>query len=114
MEVKGDSYRVVYDPTTTTVTFDGTLRLRGMTEYDPIVQLLDNVVAQEPDTITLDLRELQFLNSSGINILFKFVIKIRDQSNSRLVVRGSEQVAWQQKSLKNLQRLMTGVKLEWV
>ncbi|MBN1218902.1 MAG: hypothetical protein JXM69_08240 [Anaerolineae bacterium] len=113
MEVKGNNYHIIFYPETITIAFDGTLRLRGMAEYDPIVQLMDDVVAQNPDTITLDLRKLHFLNSSGINILFKFVIKIRDQSSCKLVVQGSEQVPWQKKSLKNLQRLMADVKLEW-
>ncbi len=113
MEVKGTNYHVAYNPPSTTVSFSGTLRLRGINEYDPIVQLLDDVVAENPPQITLDLCDLKFLNSSGINILFKFVIKIREQGRSKLTVVGSEQIPWQQKSLQNLRRLMAGVQLEW-
>jgi hypothetical protein len=113
MEIKGTNYHVTYDSTTSTVTLQGTLRLRGITEYDPIVELMDDVTAQAPETIILDLQKLQFLNSSGINILFKFVIKIREHGNSKLIVRGSTKIPWQQKSLQNLQRLMAGVQLEW-
>jgi hypothetical protein len=113
MEVKGTNYHVWYEPNSATVHLDGTLRLRGMTEYDPIVQLLHDVVDQAPEKITLDLHTLKFLNSSGINILFKFVIRIREQGQSQLLVRGSEQIPWQQKSLQNLQRLMVGVQLVW-
>ena len=113
MEVKGTNYHVTYDPPTSTVSFHGTLRLRGLNEYDPIVQLLDDVVGATPEKVTLDLRGLQFLNSSGINILFKFVIKVREQGQSKLVVIGSKQVPWQKKSLQNLQRLMASVELVW-
>ena len=113
MEVKGTNSHVTYEPTTSTVSFQGTLRLRGLNEYDPIAQLLDDVVDTKPAKITLDLRGLQFLNSSGINVLFKFVIKIREQGQSKLVVIGSKQVPWQEKSLQNLQRLMAGVQLTW-
>ncbi|MFC1974981.1 STAS domain-containing protein [Chloroflexota bacterium] len=113
MEIKGTNYHVTYDSTTATVALQGTLRLRGINEYDPIVELLDDVTAQEPETITLNLQNLQFLNSSGINILFKFVIQIREQGSSKLVVRGSTKIPWQKKSLQNLQRLMAGVQLEW-
>ena len=113
VEVKDTDYHVNYQPETATVSFQGILRLRGLNEYDPIVQLLDDVIAAESATITLDLRGLQFLNSSGINILFKFVIKIREQRQSRLVVLGSRNVPWQDKSLQNLQRLMAGVQLTW-
>jgi len=113
MEVKGTNYHVTYEPVTSTVSFQGTLRLRGLNEYDPIVQLLDEVVDAEPAKITLDLRGLRFLNSSGINILFKFIIKVREKGQSKLIVSGSKQVSWQQKSLPNLQRLMADVQLTW-
>jgi hypothetical protein len=113
MEIKGNGYHVIGDPTTTTVTFQGVLRLRGVTEYDHIVQLLNDMAVQEPNTITLDLRKLRFLNSSGINVLFRFVIKLREQATSKLIVHGSCQVPWQQRSLQNLQRLMANVQLEW-
>jgi hypothetical protein len=113
MEIKGTNYHVTYDPTTSTIALQGTLRLRGITEYDPIVELMDDVTVQAPETIILDLQKLQFLNSSGINILFKFVIKIREQGSSKLIVRGSTKIPWQQKSLPNLQRLMAEVQLEW-
>jgi len=113
MEVKGTNYHVTYQPATATIAFQGILRLRGLNEYDPIVQLLDDVIENQPAKINLDLRSLQFLNSSGINILFKFVIKIREQGRSKLVVIGSKQVPWQEKSLQNLQRLMAGVQLTW-
>ena len=113
MEIQGDEYQVVYNPTTSTVNIKGVLRLRGITEYNQIVQTLNDVAAEKSDTITVDLRELEFLNSSGINILFKFVVRVRELASSNLVVRGSSQIPWQQKSLNNLPRLMADVKLEW-
>jgi hypothetical protein len=113
MEVKGESYHVIYDPTTAVLAFQGALRMRGMVEYAPIMQLMDKVAALAPTTITMDLRDLQFSNSSGISVLFQFVIKMREQGSSNFIVRGSEQVFWQQKSLQNLQRLMAGMQLEW-
>ncbi|MBN1991273.1 MAG: hypothetical protein JW953_01105 [Anaerolineae bacterium] len=114
MEVKGEGYHISYDATTATVALQGVLRLRGVTEYASIEQLLGDVVALKPSQITLDLRKLRFLNSSGINILFRFVIQVREQGNSQLVVQGSPQIPWQKKSLQNLQRLMTTVQLKWV
>jgi hypothetical protein len=112
MEIKGDGYHIIGDPTTTTVTFRGVLRLRGVTEYDHIVQLLNDMAIQEPNTINLDLRELQFLNSSGINALSKFVIRVRNHKTSKLLVQGTEKYPWQSKSLTNLQRLMPDIQLE--
>ncbi|MCC5618427.1 hypothetical protein LC605_25745 [Nostoc sp. CHAB 5836] len=113
MEIKTENYNIWYDAAAKAVIFQGSLRLGGMEEYAPIVQLLDNVVVERPLTLTLNLRELKFLNSSGINVLSKFVIKVRQQKNMQLMVQGSTNIYWQGKSLKNLQRLMPSLELEW-
>lgn len=111
MELKTDDYQVAYDPIATTVTFQGSLRLNGMQEYAPIVELLETVAESAFPRITLDLQALRFLNSSGINVLSKFVLKVRQQANTQLLIRGSKSIPWQGKSLKNLQRLMPDLTL---
>ncbi|MGK7955796.1 MAG: STAS domain-containing protein [Crocosphaera sp.] len=112
MEVKTNDYCVTYHPDTVTVSFQGSLRLSGSEEYTPIVELLDEAAKDEPETITLDLKELEFLNSSGISMLSKFVINIRKKKSSAIAVKGSNAIPWQGKSLKNLQRLMPTLTLE--
>ena len=112
MEINTKDYSIQYDRATETVTCCGSFRLSQTEEYAPIVQLLNDVADKEPKTITLDLRKLEFLNSSGINILSKFAIKVRQQKNTLIVVKGSKQIPWQGKSLKNLQRLMPSLHLE--
>ena len=111
MEIKTEHYSIYYDKQTETAIFNGSLRLSGMEEYDPIVQLLNEVAEQQPSTITLNLQDLEFLNSSGINVLSKFVIKVRQTGNIHMVVLGSKEIPWQGKSLKNLQRLMPSLDL---
>jgi hypothetical protein len=111
MEIKTKDYRVWYDTVTKTVKFQGSLRLIGMEEYAPIVQLLNEVILQERSMIILNLQELQFLNSSGINMILKFVLKVRQKANIQLTIQGSKNIPWQGKSLKNLQRLMPNLQL---
>ena len=113
MEIKNKKYSIWYDAVTETIFLQGSLRLSGMEEYAPISQLLNNVANQEPAIITLDLRELKFLNSSGISMLSKFVINVRKKKNIQIIVIGSNTIPWQGKSLKNLQRLMASLKLKW-
>jgi hypothetical protein len=109
MEIKNEDYCVAYDPTDASITFRGALRLRTAGEYAPILQLLAQVVAAAPVTITLDLRDLRFLNSSGLNMLFRFVLDVRDQMTSRVIVRGAAQVSWQVKAIKSMRRLSPGL-----
>ena len=112
MEIKTEDYSIWYDSVTETTIFQGSLRLSGMEEYAPIVKLLNDLVDSEPPKITLNLRELEFLNSSGINVLSKFVINVRQKESMQMIVQGSKNIPWQSKSLKNLQRLMPSLQLE--
>lgn len=112
MEIKTEDYSVWYDETIATVIFQGSFRLNGMQEYAPIVQLLNDVAESGVPKITLNLQELQFLNSSGINVLSKFVIKVRQKKDINLIIKASKDIPWQGKSLKNLQRLMPSLTLE--
>jgi anti-anti-sigma factor len=113
MEIKTENYNVIYDQTTHNIIFDGSLRLNGTEEYASISELLDNVAQQEPEKIVLDLKGLSFLNSSGIGILSKFVINVRKRKNIQMIVIGAKKNPWQGKSLKNLQRLMPTLELEF-
>lgn len=110
MDIKGQEYQVTYDQAALTVTFQGELALMGMGEYPPIADLLDQTLedasSQEPATLTLDLRELKFLNSSGINVISKFVIKVRRAGGVKMTIKGSDSIPWQAKSLVNLKRLL--------
>ena len=111
-EVKGEDYIVQFDPDSVTVYFQGELSLGGPTEYAPITNLLHEVAESEPDTMTIDLRNLVFVNSSGISMLSKFVLSMRKKTGVQVVVLGSNDMAWQVKSLKNLEKLLPGLKLE--
>lgn len=106
-------YKVWYDEPLTTLRCKGSLRLNGIDEYTSIIQLFNQAAEKHPSALTLDLRELQFLNSSGINILLKFVISVRKRQEMSLVVQGSRFIPWQSKSLQNLQKLMPSLILEF-
>jgi hypothetical protein len=45
-------------------------------------------------------------------MLSKFVIGFRKRKNVQLVVIGSKNIPWQAKSLKNLEKLLPGLKLQ--
>jgi hypothetical protein len=112
MVIQSDDYEIQYLPETNEVVFQGSLRLSGAEEYQPIVDLLESLIDDQPRHILLDLRQLDFLNSSGINILSKFVINVRKRNTIEVTVKGAKTVPWQSKSLKNLQRLMPSLRLE--
>ena len=112
MDIVHDDYQVHYDAATATVLCQGSFRLRGTEEYAPILQVLTAAADAKPATLTLDLRTLRFLNSSGINTLSKFVLHVRESNVTQVVMKGSHLFPWQAKSLKNFQRLLPGLHLE--
>jgi hypothetical protein len=111
-EIKGDEYTIEYDDTSLTICFQGTIRLQTTEDYMPIADLLQSAHdATGNGKLTLDFRQLQFLNSSGINAVSKFVIAARKQEKIALVVLGSQEIYWQQKSLANLSKLWPKVQV---
>lgn len=108
--IEDENYKVVYEPDQQSVIFSGILRLGGMAEYAPIVECLEQAVAENTE-LTLSLKALEFLNSSGIAMLSKFVISARNKEDFELNIVGSSDITWQGKSLKNLQRLMPALSL---
>ena len=67
MEIKTGDYRIWIEGSI--IHFEGTMRLSGAEAYQPILDLMDEVLETDPEQIDLDLLELEFLNSSGINLL---------------------------------------------
>lgn len=115
IHLHGDRYSITYawGTSSATIAFQGTLRLYGGHEYESIMDFLYTIAAHKPGTLILNLRELGFLNSAGINVLYKFVIHVRDFQASQFVVQGAQQMVWQSKLLSNFQRLMPAIIVEW-
>jgi hypothetical protein len=104
--IHGESFEVRLEEDGVTVFFKGALRLSGVEDYAPILEMLKEALTDPAAPVVLDLRELDFLNSSGITMFSRFVIEARDRVGVNLQFLASESVPWQARSLKNLQRLM--------
>lgn len=114
LEIKADSYSISYDQDTKTITCQGSLRLPELEDYEPIIRFFDEIVQTTPPTLKLNLEGLKFLNSTGIAMLSDFVLNVRQQKQIQLLIVGSSQISWQNRSLRNLQKLMPSMKLEYI
>ena len=108
-EISDGTYTASRNSDSNVISIRGSLRLNGAGEYAPIAALLDEGLTGT--LITLDLRDLQFLNSSGITVLMRFAIKVRE-SKSKLLLRGSKKIPWHGKSLQNIQRILPETRIE--
>ena len=103
--ITGESFQVCLEEDNCTVLFKGALRLSGMEDYGPILEMLKGtLMTHQP--VVLDVRELDFLNSSGITMFSRFVIEARDRAGIAIHFLASDTIQWHARSLKNLQRLM--------
>ncbi|OQY47430.1 MAG: hypothetical protein B6242_05095 [Anaerolineaceae bacterium 4572_78] len=113
MKIQGKKYLVTYNPEISTVTMTGRLRLPSQFAYQDIVDLLDKMIDKHPESITLNLRNLEFLNSFGIGVILKFVIKARNRKVGELIVQASKDITWHARSFNRLHQLMPTAKLEF-
>ncbi len=113
MRIEDENYSVTYDEDKVTVTCAGFLSLRGKEGYKPIAEIFESAVNQStaPGTLVLDLRELEFLNSSGITTIGGFIIKVRDKGEVGLRILCANEHSWQTRSIRGLQKLMDGVEV---
>ena len=112
MDITGETYKVRYDEAENSVYMEGILRLGEPAAYAPIEELLDRALASHPATMTLDVRSLSFLDSPGINLLYKFATATQ-KGSARLAVRGSKSIPWQVESLPNLKKFNMNFELSW-
>jgi hypothetical protein len=64
-----ESFEVLIEEENSTVLFKGALRLCGTEDYAPVLSMLKETLSNPAAPIVLDLRQLDFLNSSGITML---------------------------------------------
>ena len=103
MEIKTDDYRVWIEGSD--IFFDGAMRLASSEAGAPVMALANSVLSSNPSIITLNLKDLHFLNSSGINLLAKFTIEVGKHPQGRLLVRGTPHKPRQTKTFPNLKKL---------
>ncbi len=104
MEDTAAAYAVRVTRDFSRISFSGTLRLQGRQEYEKIYRMLRYAANKSGESLEIDLRQLQFLNSSGISTFSLFIIEMRELGK-KLFITGSKLVAWQSKSLANFRRL---------
>lgn len=112
-EIIDNNYSISYNADTATITCNGYFRLRGAAEYAPMMNLLNDVADQGLSELHMDVSGLEFLNSSGINTLSKFVLRLRKSGPVKLNILASDEFPWQKKSLRNFQKLLPGTDIQY-
>lgn len=97
----------------TNVIFDGCIDLQNP---DPVItpyfeKIHEQIISNDIKEVTLDFKNLNFLNSSGIKTITKWIMKIPtlpDDKKYKMKLYYSESITWQHTSLKILTYLAPG------
>jgi hypothetical protein len=88
----------------------GVMRLESVEAYDRVFLPVRAALLAASEAYRIDVRELLFLNSSGIRALCELVLLARNEQR-KLEILASRTVPWQRKSLTSLQRIYDGLVL---
>ncbi|HLT92905.1 MAG TPA: hypothetical protein VKZ56_00010 [Membranihabitans sp.] len=103
---------ITYHEAESLLTFTGSMRLANMKEYDVVAEFLHESSESSIDRLTLDLKSLRFLNSSGITTLSLFILTCKKQGYPKITVVKNDTISWQQKSITNFKKLWDEVEIE--
>ncbi|MCZ8240002.1 MAG: hypothetical protein O9310_16385 [Leptospiraceae bacterium] len=113
MEVKTEEYAAYFDEQQQSVVMTGSMRLQNLASYEEIKNVLKEGLDKSSTKLTIDLRNLNFLNSSGITTLSLFIIEARNKKSTPMKVIASAKIAWQTKSVLNFKKLWNDISLEF-
>ncbi|MGM0532393.1 MAG: slr1659 superfamily regulator [Bacteroidota bacterium] len=112
MELNVGDAKLNYDKSQNTIVIEGSMRLANLSEYEVVSDFLNKVVEQANNSLKIDLKNLQFLNSSGITTFSMFILSCKKQGKPKLKIFGSNEISWQEKSLRNFKKLWDDVEVE--
>lgn len=114
MEIVAKKYRIIYDATQASICYHGALFLNGTEQYNALFNLMKEAANQQSACLTLDLRPLEFLNSSGINTIMRFVNYIADTKSTdfKLIVLANKTNLFHHRLSENLRRLLPTLQIQ--
>lgn len=103
MIIKTDDYRIEMVKTDASV-ISGKMRLPSPSAYIPQFEGIQKAITSVEGTYTIDIRDLEYLNSSGINALARLVFHARTIKKP-LIIECTADVPWQKKTVASLKGL---------
>ncbi len=89
----------------------GVLRLPSPAAYEERLLPVRQAILNGKEPYTIDISEVQFLNSSGITGISRLVLLARSEGRP-LVFKGTSNAVWHEKTLHLIARLYDGVTVQ--
>ncbi|MCP4049617.1 MAG: hypothetical protein GY730_02810 [bacterium] len=89
----------------------GVLRLQSPISYNEAFKNIKKHMEDSPDSYTIDISELIFLNSAGITSFARLILLARNKDITINFI-GKQDIPWQQKSIVSLKKLWEKLNIE--
>lgn len=104
MILQGDGYTITYENQVISISGKLSLMLESYTELEDLFQ---QAVDDRPSELTLDIRDLEYLNSSGIKtICVGLILEADDIENLHFKIICSNKYTWQKETIPTFKDLM--------
>lgn len=113
MEVKTEDYAAYFNREDKTVVMTGSMRLQNLAAYEEIKKVLKEGIEGTDGQLTIDIQNLNFMNSSGVTTLSLFLIDARNKKFTPVRILGSAKISWQMKSVLNFKKLWVDLILDF-
>ena len=91
----------------------GTMRLPSPVSYDQPFEPIKNGIEESSGTYTIDISNLEYLNSSGLTAFARLFILARTK-DIPLTIIGTENIPWQKSSIYSLKKLWDKITINLV
>lgn len=112
MKLTENDYSLDYNENSKTVKISGRIRLPKLKDYDRIKRFLNETAdIAGNNSITLDLQDLDNINSSGITILSTFTIGLRKANKPGMEIISNSNYEWQRRTISTFKELWNKVNI---
>ncbi len=109
MTIRGENYEVTCQ--NGVICISGKLSLM-LEDYEELETLFEELIESQPSEITLDIRNLEYLNSSGIKtICVGLLLEAADIEGLQMVILCSDRYTWQKETVPTFRDLMDDIKI---
>lgn len=111
MQLEGEEYKVTYHDEVLTIA--GKLSLM-VDDYQELEDFFEKVIETEPSTLTFDIRNLEYLNSSGIKtICVGLLLEADEIEDLHMKILCSNRFTWQKETVPTFEDLVENMEIEF-
>ncbi|MEZ4527441.1 MAG: hypothetical protein R2941_16090 [Desulfobacterales bacterium] len=109
MNIEGDAYRLTWQDNV--ISLSGKLSLM-LEDYAELESVFEKIIASKPSNLVLDIRNLEYLNSSGIKtICVSLILEAADIEGLGMKILCSNQYTWQKETVPTFEDLMDNMEI---